>query len=549
MWFRFSKFSSKIAYFYEKYPLLANSLAGGTVYFCGEVVVQFKFKYDDLVNESITTASVNANHAKSSPTKLSSLLYDSSIFKSTLATIDWSRASYLGSLGAVENGFVMLYWYSLLVRVVGAGTSTMIVLTKCFLDQIFYATQQDATFLAACVLYHSNELPLVIDEVSKNLLTIWINDCSIWPLVNFVGFAFVPYKIQPTFMSIVQFFWQIYISSVVANSQGEQPLSVDGSVQLSISHSDSSTVSSTAPAAATLLPVAEESPSISSTVIPSTIVNSIAEKAKAPTSTTVTTPTVVNNSTTKKPSLQIDSTAMEIVSMYDDQLLEQWFHHIDQDKSGYIDDHELYHAFNHRGIQVSKEDIDLLMLDIDHMVRKASNKFMHHDHDYNSDSFVRKPVISLDAFKYLIREHHMIPSNATTPTTPNTTTKAPELKKESKRKSSKLLHKFAKRLKEPPSATPLDKGAKNVLRRFEDMKERSLHRQQSSSSSSSSGSSSSSDVVVLERIEVTAVNESNQQENEVSQWKRDRENALLNAQVGGTLLFFAAAIRRVFFKI
>lgn len=38
-----------------------------------------------------------------------------------------------------------------------------------------------------------------------------------WPLVNFVGFAWIPYKLQPTFMSIAQFFWQIYISSMASN--------------------------------------------------------------------------------------------------------------------------------------------------------------------------------------------------------------------------------------------------------------------------------------------------------------------------------------------
>jgi hypothetical protein len=45
-------------------------------------------------------------------------------------------------------------------------------------------------------------------------------------LANFVGFAFVPSTLQPTYMSSIQFFWQIYISSVAAGS-GLKPGSED----------------------------------------------------------------------------------------------------------------------------------------------------------------------------------------------------------------------------------------------------------------------------------------------------------------------------------
>ncbi len=93
---------------------------------------------------------------------------------------------------------------------------TGVVLIKCALDQIFFATQQDFIFLALCAAHHIEELPAVIDEVKDTFFNTWLIDCSLWPVVNFFGFAFVPFILQPSYMAVVSYFWQLYISSVAA---------------------------------------------------------------------------------------------------------------------------------------------------------------------------------------------------------------------------------------------------------------------------------------------------------------------------------------------
>lgn len=128
---------------------------------------------------------------------------------------DLHKIRELGALGTIENGIVMLTWYRLLSRYVGDGNATKTVLLKCLLDQLFFASQQDLVFLGFCAVRHSTQLPDAVKEVNRNLLTTWINDCSLWPVINFVGFAAVPTIMQPTYISFVQFFWQVYISSVV----------------------------------------------------------------------------------------------------------------------------------------------------------------------------------------------------------------------------------------------------------------------------------------------------------------------------------------------
>lgn len=71
---KLKNFGRTIFAYYEKYPLLMNSLAGGTVYAGGEVIVQWQN------NQSLNLASVK-------------------------------RIVEIGALGAAENGMFMLAWY------------------------------------------------------------------------------------------------------------------------------------------------------------------------------------------------------------------------------------------------------------------------------------------------------------------------------------------------------------------------------------------------------------------------------------------------------
>jgi hypothetical protein len=75
---KFRKFGRQIFNLYESRPLLMNSIAGAVVYVGGELTVQ--------VQESPTTSKVDVKN------------------------FDWSRIAKIGTLGAAENGYVMLTW-------------------------------------------------------------------------------------------------------------------------------------------------------------------------------------------------------------------------------------------------------------------------------------------------------------------------------------------------------------------------------------------------------------------------------------------------------
>lgn len=159
---KFGVYFKKLKSLYDSYPFTMNTMFGGAVYVAGELVVKVdsaKDKYND--SKSINFILRN--------------------------DIDWKRVSEIGVLGCIENGFFMLTWYNFLNRVVGSNIHTYTVLIKCLFDQIFFASQADLSFLALCAYQNKAQLPLAIEEVKKSFLTTWINDCSIWPVINFIG--------------------------------------------------------------------------------------------------------------------------------------------------------------------------------------------------------------------------------------------------------------------------------------------------------------------------------------------------------------------------
>ena len=68
-------------------------------------------------------------------------------------------------------------------------------------------------FLGLSAYIDADAWPEAVQEVKDTFLTTWIVDCALWPVVNFIGFAFIPYTIQPTYMAVISFFWQQYLSS------------------------------------------------------------------------------------------------------------------------------------------------------------------------------------------------------------------------------------------------------------------------------------------------------------------------------------------------
>jgi hypothetical protein len=176
-------FVSRIVELYEKRPMLMNAIVGGGVYGSAEVIAELS----------------NPN-----------------------AKLDVKRIAPIAALGSLEVGGLMTVWYNMLDRFIGTSGASRIVLAKCAADQLFFATQGDGLFLALCASLDKEDLPHAIHEVKLNFLTTWLNDCAVWPLVNFIGFWRVPTTLIPTYMASMQLLWQLYLSmSQQKNAQVE----------------------------------------------------------------------------------------------------------------------------------------------------------------------------------------------------------------------------------------------------------------------------------------------------------------------------------------
>lgn len=185
----------------------------------------------------------------------------------------------------------------------------------------------------------------------------------------------------------------------------------------------------------------------------------------------------------------------------------------------------------------------------------------HPIHQHSGDLFISKPVISLKTFKYLIA--HFASYNAPTSPSPSSSPSAvssPETVSKSVRsnetnnstqKSSKLWNKFTKRVIKDYGKAPIDKGAKNILRRLESMKNSKSNAATPINKDKMSVEDNvmEKSAIVKEANELRGFDIKNEMNQEELQRIKDRENALFNARIGGSLLVTSALIRRIVFKI
>jgi hypothetical protein len=208
---------------FDRYPFAANSVVGAGVYATAEVFAQL---------------SVGDKSSR----------------------IDTERVSPIAALGAFEVGGLMSIWYRMLDRAIGASTATPVLLSKCAVDQLFFATQGDALFIALCAYQDASDLPSAIVEVRKTFVTTWINDCAVWPLVNFLGFAALPTVLLPTYMAMMMLFWQLYMSLSTQNTSGSQSrLSLSPSIVMGAACCEATrSISGAAAVAALVVPVDDD---------------------------------------------------------------------------------------------------------------------------------------------------------------------------------------------------------------------------------------------------------------------------------------------------
>ena len=184
---------------FKNRPVLANSISGFIIFCTGDIISQF-------IPCLLSTSKENP-------------LIDILMSKK----VDWKRAFCFGGLGVGMNGVTLSVWYKFLDNFVGTSmTSKKTVFVKMIADQLIYAPFSIfayfgfATWLESLKFQHSSfdVIESYCDRVNSDLVPTWITDCMVWPPANYINFRYISLNYRPTFVGIVQIFWQSYLSYI-----------------------------------------------------------------------------------------------------------------------------------------------------------------------------------------------------------------------------------------------------------------------------------------------------------------------------------------------
>lgn len=151
-------------------------------------------------------------------------------------TPDYGRAAKTGALGLFMNGLVLHHWYIALDNIFGRSMqSRKVAILKTLADQLLYAPISIVIFFgfASVSMSHQSTLHIhdthystsylrsinksvdaFVDKMKSHFISVLLADCCIWPFINIVNFSYIPKNYRPSFIGLVQLFWQVFMSSM-----------------------------------------------------------------------------------------------------------------------------------------------------------------------------------------------------------------------------------------------------------------------------------------------------------------------------------------------
>ena len=132
--------------------------------------------------------------------------------------IDYWRAIKTGALGITLNGFALHLWFRTLDATFGAAMTLRNVVFKCIADQLVYAPFSIIMFFSYASATKGGTVTEIVErskeKINTSIYSTWLADCSVWPMVNFLNFRYIPIHFRPTFVCCVQLAWQVYMSGI-----------------------------------------------------------------------------------------------------------------------------------------------------------------------------------------------------------------------------------------------------------------------------------------------------------------------------------------------
>lgn len=121
--------------------------------------------------------------------------------------LDISRICTTGLFGAAFVGPVGHYWYSWLEHFVKASLhlrprSTPFIVTKIALDTFIFGPVHLVAFFTWTGLVSGHSLTRIRRDVSRDFLPAFLTEATVWPLIQFGNFRYVPVRHQLLFVNV-----------------------------------------------------------------------------------------------------------------------------------------------------------------------------------------------------------------------------------------------------------------------------------------------------------------------------------------------------------
>ena len=130
---------------------------------------------------------------------------------SSSSSSSWRNTAVVSALGGLTTAALLPWWFGALDRVFGRTMlDRRVVLAKMLADQAFYAP-----FAVTLFVFTQAEvcgLPSAKALSRQDLVRLWLTDCLVWPLLNWVNFRHVPLSFRPLYVACCQLLWQTFMS-------------------------------------------------------------------------------------------------------------------------------------------------------------------------------------------------------------------------------------------------------------------------------------------------------------------------------------------------
>lgn len=136
-----------------------------------------------------------------------------------LEKCDWNRTAKFTAIGLLMGPFGH-YWYTILDKVYHKRTALNIA-RKMVCDQLIAAPIFNCITILGTLFLDGKNVEQAMCSLREKFLDVYLYDCLIWPVAQFINFNFVPGVYRLLYVNAVSLFWNSILSFLMYDQTEE----------------------------------------------------------------------------------------------------------------------------------------------------------------------------------------------------------------------------------------------------------------------------------------------------------------------------------------